>query len=228
MYDFKFEEWIPNHRQKAFQLRLVSRTIRAIVDPVLYRRITPHSEDSVRNLCSTMIRRPEVAARVELIDVDEDEDYGGSDSESEESESGPGSGPEPMKEEKQKLLASATEPLKHRLGSDPRHAHALEYNNLDWLSQSTRRTRIWLLLLQLSNLKSLTLACHTDTFANMAMFLDLPRLEELYLPFNQLKYLKYEDMSGTGWWPVKHDAPILKRILEQHVSFIDIGQDAFG
>jgi hypothetical protein len=243
--------------QEAFKLRLISKSIRGILDPVLYRKIQPPSDNGVRILCCTIIPRPQLAARVEEIYLEEDE---GSESEEEpeeeETDADSDSGSDASEDldtraqrarrrEEAELLAGAADRLKRQFTSDPAHSLALQKNDLSWLARSTRKTRKWLLLFQLSNLKSLTLKTHTDTFANMALFLRLPRLEELdfavlapgpdgpschnYVPpedilesiirhTDQLKTLKFEDMSGTAFFPVQHDAPKLKRILEAYTA----------
>jgi hypothetical protein len=248
----------PKHPQEAFKLRLISKSIRGILDPVLYRKIKSPSYNGVHILCRTIIPRPQLAARVEEIHLEEDEESESDEEEDEEeedentdadSDSGSDSSEysdskvqRARRREESKLLARAAEHLKDKFTSDPSYSHALKENDLSWLARSTRKTRKWLLLFQLSNLKSLTLETHTDTFTNMALFLRLPRLEELdfavlasdgsgdnYAPpeeilesiirhTDQLKYLKFEDMSGTVYSPVQHDAPKLKRILEQHAD----------
>jgi hypothetical protein len=248
----------PEHPQEAFKLRLISKSIQGILDPVLYRKIKTPSDNGVRILCRTVIPRPQLAARVEEIHLEEGE-WSESDDEEEdekveentdtESDSGSDSSEysdskvqRARRREELKLLAGAADHLKDRFTSDPSLSLALKKNDLSWLTRSTHKTRKWLLLFQLSNLKSLTLETHTDTFTNMALFLRLPRLEELdfavlapalsrhnYAPpeeilesiirhTDRLKFLRFEDMSGTVCSPVQHDAPKLKRILEQHVA----------
>ncbi|GIC93177.1 uncharacterized protein Aud_009659 [Aspergillus udagawae] len=248
--------------QEAFKLRLISKSIRGILDPVLYRKIKSPSDNGVHILCRTIIPRPQLAARVEEIHLEEDEGSAtdeeeeedeeeventdaDSDSGSDSSEYSDSKVQQARKTEESKLLAGAADHLKGKFTSDPSHSLACKTNDLSWLARSTRKTRQWLLLFQLSNLKSLTLKTHSDTFTNMALFLRLPRLEELdfavlapgpdgpschnYAPpeeilesiirhTDQLKSLKFEDMSGTVFFPVEHDAPKLKRILEQHAG----------
>ncbi|EAW16711.1 uncharacterized protein NFIA_060670 [Aspergillus fischeri NRRL 181] len=255
----------PKHPQEAFKLRLICKSIQGILDPVLYRNIKSPSYNGLHILCRTIIPRPRLAACVEEIHLEEDEESESdedeedeeeeeeeeentdaeSDSGSESSEYSDSKVQQARMREESKLLAGAADHLKSRFTADPSHALALEKNDLSWLARSTRNTRKWLLLFQLSNLKSLTLETHTDTFTNMAMFLRLPRLEELnfavlapgpdgpschnYAPpedileslirhTDQLKSLRFEDMSGTVFSPVQHDAPKLKRILEQHAA----------
>ncbi|KAF4174528.1 hypothetical protein CNMCM8927_000025 [Aspergillus lentulus] len=246
----------PERPQEAFKLRFISRSIQGIVDQVLYRKIKSPSYTGVNILCRTIIPRPRLAARVEEIHLEEDEeaesdeeDEGNtdpdSDSGSDSSEYSDSKVQRARRIEESKLLAGAADHLKNKFTSDPSHSLALEKNDLSWLARSTRKTRKWLLLFQLSNLKSLTLETHTDTFTNTALFLRLPRLEKLdfavlapgpdgpschnYAPpeeilesiirhTDQLKSLRFEDMSGTVFFPVQHDAPKLKRILEQHAA----------
>ncbi|GFF54741.1 hypothetical protein IFM58399_09904 [Aspergillus lentulus] len=246
----------PERPQEAFKLRFISRSIQGIVDQVLYRIIKSPSYTGVNILCRTIIPRPRLAARVEEIHLEEDEeaesdeeDEGNtdpdSDSGSDSNEYSDSKVQRALRIEESKLLAGAADHLKNKFTSDPSHSLALEKNDLSWLARSTRKTRKWLLLFQLSNLKSLTLETHTDTFTNMALFLRLPRLEKLdfavlapgpdgpschnYAPpeeilesiirhTDQLKSLRFEDMSGTVFFPVQHDAPKLKRILEQHAA----------
>jgi hypothetical protein len=247
--------------QEAFNLRLISKSIKAILDPILYRNLNSPSYDGVHILCRTIIPRPLLAAQVEEIDLEEDDGSSDGEEEDEEeeeentdadSDSGSDSGEysyskvqQARRREESKLLVGAADRLKDKFTSDPSYSRALEKNDLSWLARSTRKTRKWLLLFQLSNLKSLTLVTHTDTFTNMALFLRLPRLEELdfavltpgvnspscqnYAPpeeileslirhTDQLKYLRFEDMSGTVCFPVQHDASKLKRVLEQHAA----------
>jgi hypothetical protein len=239
---------------------LISKSIQGILDPVLYRNLNSPSYNGVHILCRTIIPRPLLAARVEEIDLEEDDDWSSdgeeedeveentdadSDSGSDSSEYSYSKVQQARRREELKLLVGAADRLKDKFTSDPLYSRALEKNDLSWLARSTRKTRKWLLLFQLSNLKSLTLVTHTDTFTNMALFLRLPRLEELdfavltpgddsppcqnYAPpeeileslirhTDQLKYLKFEDMSGTVCFPVQHDASKLKRVLEQHAA----------
>lgn len=246
--------------QETFKLRLICKSIQGIVDPILYRKIKSPSYNGVHILCRTIVPRPQLAACVEQIHLEEDEESESDEDEDEEgeeentdAESDAGSDSNEYSDSKvqrlcskeSQLLARAGDYLKDKFTSDPSHAVALEKNDLSWLTRSTRKTRKWLLLFQLSNLKSLTLKTHTDTFTNMAMFLRLPCLEELnfavlapgpdspschnYAPpedileslirhTDQLKSLSFEDMSGTVFSPVQHDAPELKRILEQHAA----------
>ncbi|PKX99250.1 uncharacterized protein P174DRAFT_509267 [Aspergillus novofumigatus IBT 16806] len=265
----------PEHPQEAFKLRLISKSIQGILDPVLYRKIKTPSDNGVRILCRTIIPRPQLAAQVEEIHLEEgewsesDEEEEDEEEEDEEEEDEEEEDEEEEDEEEEentdaesdsgsdlkvqrarmrqesKLLAGAADHLKDRFTSDPSRSVALKKNNLSWLTRSTHKTRKWLLLFQLSNLKSLTLETHTDTFTNMALFLRLPRLEELdfavlahsvdrppclnYAPpeeilesiirhTDRLKSLRFEDMSGTVCFPVQHDAPKLKRILEKYVA----------
>jgi hypothetical protein len=246
--------------QEAFNLRLISKSIKAILDLVLYRNLNSLSYNGVHILCRTIIPRPLLAARVEVIDLEEDDDWSSDgeeeDEEEENTDADSDSGLDLSKHsyskvqqahrrEELKLLVGAADHLKDKFTSDPSYSHALEKNDLSWLARSTQKTRKWLLLFQLSNLKSLTLVTHTDTFTNMALFLHLLRLEELdfavltpsddsppcqnYTPpeeileslirhTDQLKYLRFEDMSRTVCFPVQHDASKLKRVLKQYAA----------
>jgi hypothetical protein len=246
----------PKSPQEAFKLRLISRSIQGILDQFLYRKIKSPSYNGVNILCRTIIPRPRLAARVEEICLEEDEETESDEEEEEDTDADSDSGSDSSeysdskvqrarRREESKLLAGAADHLRDKFTSDPTLALALEKNDLSWLARSTQKTRKWLLLFQLSNLKSLTLETHTDTFTNMALFLRLPHLEELdfavlapgpdspachnYAPpeeilesiirhTDQLKSLRFEDMSGTVCFPVQHDAPKLKRILEQHAA----------
>ncbi|KAL5361197.1 hypothetical protein BJX96DRAFT_185186 [Aspergillus floccosus] len=246
----------PRRPQEAFKLRLISKSIQEILDPALYRKIRPPSDHGVHILCRTIIPRPQLATRVEEIHLEEGEDSESESEEEEDTDADSDSGSDcsedsdskiqrARRREKSILLAGVADRLKGKFTSDPSYTLALQKNDLSWLARSTRKTRKWLLLFQLSNLKSLKLKTHTDTFANMALFLRLPRLEELdfavlapgpdsspchnYAPpeeileslirhTDQLKTLRFEDMSGTVFFPVQHDAPKLKRILEQYAA----------
>ncbi|KAL4818892.1 hypothetical protein BDW67DRAFT_194405 [Aspergillus spinulosporus] len=249
-------------RQQALKLRLVSKTTRAIIDPLLERKLGSPSDRAVEILCHKMIARPDLAARAEQICLEEDEEADCSEEETEEEEEdedededGVDSDPHPKAEIRRKaerdreVIIAAAETIKRAFESDPtsRYSEALKKNDLNWLTRSTLKTRKWILLFQLSNLKSLALTARTDKFTNMALFLRLPCLEELdfavlvpsldssahvevgYVPpeeiletiissTNRLRSLKFEDMSGTAYRPVQHDAPKLKRILEQHAA----------
>ncbi|KAL3435924.1 hypothetical protein BDV09DRAFT_166473 [Aspergillus tetrazonus] len=251
-------------RQHAFKLRLVSKTIRAIIDPLLDRRLGSPSDRAVEILCHRMIAQPRLGARAEQICLEEDEGAENSedefedeeeDEEEDEDEDGSDSDSNLKAEVRQKakrdreVIIAAAEAIKRAFESDPasRYSQALEKNDLNWLTRSTLKTRKWILLFQLSNLKSLALTARTDKFTNMALFLRLPYLEELdfavlapgvdsdahsaidYVPpveiletiissTSRLRSLRFEDMSGTCFRPVLHDAPKLKRILEQHAA----------
>ncbi|KAL2831004.1 hypothetical protein BJY01DRAFT_226800 [Aspergillus pseudoustus] len=244
-----------NCRQKAFELRLVSRLVQNMVDPVLYRTIIVPPDSEANSLAKTMVARRHLAAKVEEIELEEDEECrcDEEDEEEEGEESDSDSEPDLTAEsqpppERTKPLAAAADALKHKFTADPTsYARALEKNNLDWLTISNQKTRKWILLLQLSNLTSLTLKTHTDTFTNMALFIRLPRLEHLefavlapgpdgytnmdnYAPPEQilesiigssksgLRSLTFEDMSGSACSPVRHDARKLKRVLDQHTA----------
>ncbi|KAL6234643.1 hypothetical protein BDW75DRAFT_211917 [Aspergillus navahoensis] len=240
------DEIVEKGRQEAFKLRLVSKAVRGILDPLLYRKLRCPSDRAVKILCHTMIAQPGLGARAEQIDVDEKEEEE-EDDDADEDDSDLEIRRLARKE--REVIIAAAETIKHTFQSDPtsRYSRALEKNDLNWLTRSTDKTRKWILLFQLSNLKSLTLKTHTDKFTNMALFLRLPCLEELefavlasgpdgpacavdnYAPpeeilatiissTSQLKSLKFEDMSGTVYQPVQHDAPKLKRILEQHAA----------
>ncbi|KAL4982458.1 hypothetical protein BDW68DRAFT_195336 [Aspergillus falconensis] len=245
--------------KNAFQLRLVSKFVRNMADKMLYKRIISPSDRKVDILARTMVARPEVAATVEEIELEEDEhancnEEDWTDDEGEESEedsdtdsnSDSEARPAPEKKKKPKPLAIAAEDIKRRFTAEPKsYSHALEANNLDWLALSNQKTRNWILLLQLSNLTSLTLRTHTPTFTNMALFLRLPRLEHLefavlapgpdqscghdYVPpeetlaslissTSRLKSLTFEDMSGDVCFPVRHDARKVKRVLDKQAA----------
>ncbi|KAL4777798.1 hypothetical protein BDW60DRAFT_221411 [Aspergillus nidulans var. acristatus] len=247
-------------RQQAFKLRLVSKSIRAIIDHLLDRLLGSPSDRAVEILCQKMIAQPGLGARVEQIRLEEDE---GAEKSEEEIEDEEGDEDEDdldsdsdlkaeirrKAERDREVIIAAAEAIKRAFESNPtsRYSQALEKNDLNWLTRSTLKTQKWILLFQLSNLKSLALTARTDKFTNMALFLRLPYLEELdfavlapgqdseayrainYVPpveilgtiissTSRLRSLKFEDMSGTGFSPVLHDAPKLKRILEQHAA----------
>ncbi len=244
-----------NCRQRAFELRLVSRFVQSMLDPVLYRRIIVPPDSEVNSLAKTMVARPYLAAKVEEFELEEDEECDCDEEDEEEVEEKEEEEEESdMVAERQpplertKPLAVAADALKCKFTADPTsYARALNKNNLEWLTISNQKTRRWILLLQLSNLTSLTLKTHTDTFTNMALFLRLPRLEHLefavlapgpdgytntdnYAPPEQilesiisssksgLRSLTFEDMSGSACSPVRHDARKLKRVLDQHAA----------
>ncbi|KAL4981708.1 hypothetical protein BDW68DRAFT_196157 [Aspergillus falconensis] len=247
------DELVEKGRQEAFKLRLVSKTVRGILDSWLYRKLWCPPDRAVEILCHTMIAQPGLGAWAEQIYVEEDQ--GGEHSEEEEEDDEDEAEDDPdleirqLARKRREVIIAAAETIKRTFQSDPssRYSQALEKNDLNWLTRSTVKTRKWILLFQLSKLKSLTLKTHTDKFTNMALFLRLPCLEELdfavlapghdgpahaadnYAPpedilgtiissTSQLKSLKFEDMSGTAYQPVQHDAPRLKRILEQHAA----------
>ncbi|KAL4749740.1 hypothetical protein BDW72DRAFT_213890 [Aspergillus terricola var. indicus] len=265
------DEW--DGRQQAFKLRLVSKTIRTIIDPLLDRILGSPSDRAVEILCHKMIAQPGLGARVEQIcleedegaenseeeieedEEDDDEDEDDDDEDEDENEDGLDSDADPeaeirrMAERDREMIIAAAETIKRTFESDPtsKYSRALAKNDLNWLTRSTLKTRKWILLFQLSNLRSLALTARTDKFTNMALFLRLSCLEELdfavlapgqdspayaainYVPpdeiletllssTNRLRSLKFEDMSGTAFRSVQHDAPKLKRILEQHAA----------
>ncbi|KAL2793576.1 hypothetical protein BJX66DRAFT_305854 [Aspergillus keveii] len=251
-------------RRHAFELRLVSTLVRDIVDPVLFREIESPSDGAVKVLAEMMVSRPGVAGRVERFGFGEEEESASDEEDSEEEESEedprndddePDSDAENQRERKQppppappavkqpKPLAIAAEQLIQKFKTNATtYARALEENNLTWLTRSNRKTRPWLLLLYLPNLRHLTLTARTDTFANMSLFLRLPRLEHLEFSVlapgpdfrtqenyasptemlegiisstENLRYLKFEDGIGTVFQPVEHDVTRVKDVLER-------------
>ncbi|KAL3479844.1 hypothetical protein BJX99DRAFT_221315 [Aspergillus californicus] len=101
----------------------------------------------------------------------------------------------------------------------------------------------WALLLQLPNLKSLTLSIRAGQFGQMATLLNLPRLETFNFIIEvgpedswrcdtqpeevleciisgttQLKSLTFNAISGSTYCPVIHDAHNLKRILNDYAA----------
>ncbi|KAL3483123.1 hypothetical protein BJX62DRAFT_220762 [Aspergillus germanicus] len=251
-------------RRHAFELRLVSTLVRDIVDPVLFRVIESPSDGAVEVLAEMMVRRPGVAGKVERFGFEEEEESASDDEDSEEeeseeeddddSESDFNSNAEAQRERKQpslpapravkqpKPLAIAAEQQIQKFNTDTTtYARALEENNLTRLTRSNRKTRPWLLLFHLPNLRHLTLTARTDTFANMSLFLRLPRLEHLDFSVlapgpdfrtqdfasptemlegiissaDHLRYLKFEDGIGTVFSPVEHDVTGVKDVLER-------------
>jgi hypothetical protein len=53
---------------------LISKSIKAILNPILYRNLNSPSYDGVHILCCTIIPQPLLAAWVEEIDLEEDDD----------------------------------------------------------------------------------------------------------------------------------------------------------
>jgi hypothetical protein len=140
-------------------------------------------------------------------------------------------------------LAIAAEQLIQKFNTETTttYRRALEENDLTWLTRLNRKTRLWILLFHLPNLHHLTLTARTDTFANMSLFLRLPRLEHLDFSVlgpgpdfrtqenyasptmlegiisstDNLRYLKFEDGIGAVFAPVEHDVTRVKDVLER-------------
>jgi hypothetical protein len=185
----------------------------------------------------------------ESEEEEEEDDDGDSEADSDaegqrerEREQPPPPTPAAAKQPKPKPLAIAAEQLIQKFNADTTtYTRALEENNLTRLTRLNRKTRPWLLLFQLSNLRHLTLTARTDTFANMSLFLRLPRLEHLDFSVlapgpdfrtqdfasptemlegiissaENLRYLKFEDGIGTVFAPVEHDVTRVKDVLER-------------
>jgi hypothetical protein len=244
-------------RRKVFEMRLVSKIARDVIDPMVFREIKEPSDRAVEVLCEMMVQRPELAKKVEVFEFEESEESASEEEESEEEEdedddsdydSDPDS--EVQREralppaKKPKPLVVAAEDLSRKFHADATgtYARALEETNLTWLATLNRKSRPWILLFQLANLSSLTLTVRTDTFANFALFLRLPRLERLefsvlatgpnvgsqenYAPpeemleaiissTDRLRHLEFEDGSGDVFSPVRHNVTKVKRVLER-------------
>ncbi|KAL4919962.1 hypothetical protein BDW62DRAFT_178130 [Aspergillus aurantiobrunneus] len=65
--------------QDTYRLLLVSRSIRSIVEPMLYRNIKHPSDRRARALCRTMNSRTELVAAVRKIDINEEDGTWGED-----------------------------------------------------------------------------------------------------------------------------------------------------
>lgn len=257
--------------QNVYGLLLVSATVRALVEPMLYRKILRPSNRRLRVLCCTMIKRPEVAAMVKEAHLEEGEpdwrdDFGAGEDEedlldeelnsldsSDSSQSSNEDENEVSLDEDQDLLVdldfesldAAAELVKSRFQTNGERIRArLEPDCLDRIEISNAHAMKWALLLQLTNLTTLTLKARSSEFASMAMLLHLPNLEELnfsidiprgsywdeeFVPAdeilesiisstNRLKSLQWDDISGSSAFPVRHDAPKLKQILERHAA----------
>ncbi|KAL4756783.1 uncharacterized protein BDW70DRAFT_172099 [Aspergillus foveolatus] len=235
-------------RQHAFKLRLVFKTIRAIIDPLLDRLLGSPSDCAVEILCHRMIAQPGLGARVEQICLEEDEGAENSEDEIEdEEEDGDEDNPDSDSNIKAEIRRMAERDREGNNCSSRSHQTRIRKNDLNWPTRSTLKTQKWILFFQLSSFKSLALMTRTDKFTNMALFLRLPYLEELdiavmvpgqdsnahsainYVPpveilgtiissTSRLRSLKFEDMSRTCFRPVTHDAPKLKRIIEQRAA----------
>jgi hypothetical protein len=132
------------HPEEAFNLRLISKSIRGILDPVLYRNLNSPSYNGVHILCRTIIPQPLLAARVEEVDLEEDDWSSDGEEEDEEeentdadSDSGSDSSEysyskvqQARRREESKLLAGAADSLKGKFTSDPSYSRALEKNDL--------------------------------------------------------------------------------------------------
>ncbi|KAL5343718.1 hypothetical protein BJX70DRAFT_393772 [Aspergillus crustosus] len=240
----------------AFELLLVSRAVRAILKPILYRKIKDPGNNRVRVLCRTM--------NWDLLwddgDTDEEEDDDDESEEEEEEEDGDSEyegddeafEPQPKTKNKNnpeaKVAKATANSLRAKL-EDGDDYLSIKQDCLRRLEYSNEYTRKWTLLLQLPNLKSLSLTAHSAIFANMGMFLHLPLLEELELAVTflageteyatsdavppeeilksiisstrRLRSQTYEDGSRSSSFPVKHDASRLKEILDEHAGTLE-------
>ncbi|KAL2835157.1 hypothetical protein BDW59DRAFT_4462 [Aspergillus cavernicola] len=241
----------------AYRLQLVSRAVRTVVEPLLYRTIEQPSDSRVRLLLRAVMSRPALAGWIREISLEEGESIEG-DIESEEDEveeerdenEDAGSKPEPRpqskppgKNSKSETVDAAVEVLKSKFSA---HGERIRSCENDWISQLTKPSIAamkWAFLLQLSNLTSLTLSTRTGEFGQKATLLRLPRLEELSFTIevgseglwrgdiepeevlesiisstDRLKSLTFEAINGSTYCPVIHDAPELKRILDEHAA----------
>ncbi|KAL3461209.1 hypothetical protein BJX64DRAFT_261504 [Aspergillus heterothallicus] len=216
--------------KEALDLLLVSKFTSEALEHILYRRITEPSDDHVRVLCRKMITRPSLAHQVEEITLGE----GLHEDQEEEQEGGT-------------AVTTPAETLERKFQSDTKYSRALGRNDLETLKRPTIFAAKWVLLLQLPNLRTLTLRAHTGKFANMALLLRLPRLEKLDFSIKvpcpesdyalhsndvpavevlasilssttKLTWLKWEDMSGSSSHPVKQKVFRVKHILDQHAA----------
>ncbi|CEL08549.1 hypothetical protein ASPCAL11698 [Aspergillus calidoustus] len=167
---------------EAFSLLRICRSVRATLEPVLYRSIREPPMHKrlggyrsytlwIQLLCRTMITRPSLAAQVHAITINSysfqrelgetegnDEDFSWHD-----------------------LLAAETERLERKFRASEEYAVALEKNNLDALKRPSVFAWKWVLLFQLTNLKALSMNHGTPAPANMLILVRLPLLEKLAL-----------------------------------------------
>ncbi|CEL05361.1 hypothetical protein ASPCAL06479 [Aspergillus calidoustus] len=185
--------------QDAHRLRLVSTTVQAIVEPILYRSVDTEDDGRVEQVFWSMMRQPRLARLVKRVDLtDECTERNHIDSEDEEEEDeGCGKGeegkerqgrPESNSDESQRLsqsdddsksrhLSAAVEIFKSKFQAHGERIRSLESHWVRKLLKSRLDAIQWALLVQLSNLTSLRLKINRGKLAQMAILLHLPRLE---------------------------------------------------
>ncbi|KAL4780748.1 hypothetical protein BJX76DRAFT_360587 [Aspergillus varians] len=239
-----------NGVRDAYGLLLVSRSVRAIVEPILYRTISEPTDRRLRVLFRSMNLRPELAAMVREIDLAEDgltwsEDEGEDEDDEDEDSSSDEYRPSPdiQNPSRSEIADAAGKLLKNKFETNGERIQSLEQDCLEKIKKFNPHAMRWALLSQLSNLTSLMLTARSGSFAIMAMLLRLPRLEQLSFTnwvgtrkhweedfppedilesiissTKRLKYLKWEVRSGSCSFPLKHDTPKLKQIIERHAA----------
>ncbi|KAJ0426439.1 hypothetical protein BJY00DRAFT_272160 [Aspergillus carlsbadensis] len=259
--------------QDAHRLQLVSATVQAIVEPILYRSVHTENYRRVEHVFWSIVRQPTLARLVrsfgltdecterDYIDSEEEEE----EEEAEEAEEGQkreegkeGQGlpesnadePQPPSKSdddpKSRQMNVAVEIFKNRFQAHGERIRSLESYWMRKLMKSRPDAIQWALLVQLSNLTSLTLEINRGKLAQMAILLHLPRLasldfsiavggegywsgdvssegilESITSSTNQLKSLRFENIDGSCYSPKKHDAEQLKEILDRHAETLE-------
>ncbi|KAL2832796.1 hypothetical protein BJY01DRAFT_98259 [Aspergillus pseudoustus] len=254
----------------AHRLLLVSTSVQTMVEPILYRSIKD-DDPRVEPIFWAVVGRPRLAQlvkRFDLIDEYTDRDYvdleeeermeeeDGEDEQGEEEEErkenanskSDGSHPCSRSEgdAKSRQLDAAVAILKSKFQTCGDSIRSWEDHWTQRLMKLRPDAIQWALLVQLSNLTSLTLEVKRGKLAQMAILLHLPRLETLDFTIavggegkwsgdvssenilesiisstNRLKSLRFENISGSCYSPEQHDAEELKEIIDRHAETLE-------
>ncbi|KAL3464121.1 hypothetical protein BJX64DRAFT_103940 [Aspergillus heterothallicus] len=152
----------------------------------------------------------------------------------------------PQEDAKSQRLNAAAAILKSKFQTYGEKIRSSEDHWTRRLMNSKQDAIQWALLVQLSSLTSLALQVKRGTLAQMALLLHFPQLENLDFTIavgsegmwtgdvssehilksivfstKRLKFLRFENINGSCYSPIQHDAEQLKDIIDRHAATLE-------